>query len=199
MNAGAAQRCDEARARREIGQQQVVHVRVVPAVRGHDRPAQQAACLERRERRVVALPDREPRGRDALGLLELRGEERGDDLARQVRRADVDPGVLVDLAAEELRAVGALLADDLGALDEARVVDEQRAALAGDDVLGLVEAQRAERADRAERLAAVGRQDALRGILDDRESVLRGDREDRVHLAADAGVVHRRRSRASAA
>ena len=49
------------------------------------------------------------------------------------------PRVLVDLAAEELAAVGALLPDDLGALDESRIVDEQRAALAGDDVLRLVE------------------------------------------------------------
>ncbi len=66
-------------------------------------------------------------------------------------------------------AVRALLADDLGALDEARVVDEQRAAFAADDVLGLVEAERAELADRAERPAAVGREDALRGVLDDQQ------------------------------
>ena len=36
----------------------------------------------------------------------------------KVRGADVDPGVLVDLAAKEAAAVGALLADDLGALDQ---------------------------------------------------------------------------------
>ena len=118
-----------------------------------------AFALERLERRVVALPDgAAARAVISLGLLELRPQERRDDLARQIRRADVDPGVLVDLAAEELRAVGALLADDLGALDEARVVDQQRAALAGDDVLGLVEAERRRAAPmRAERPALVAR------------------------------------------
>ncbi|MGC4037790.1 MAG: hypothetical protein QM764_17640 [Chitinophagaceae bacterium] len=70
------------------------------------------------------------------------------------------------------------------------IVDEQRAAFAGDDVLGLVEAQRAERAERAERLAFVRREDALRGVFDDDETVLRCDRVDRVHFARDARVVH---------
>ncbi len=55
----------------------------------------------------------------AVGIFHLRPEEGGGDLAGQVGRADVDPGVLVHLAAEELAAVRALLADDLGALDEA--------------------------------------------------------------------------------
>ena len=84
-------------------------------------------------------------------LLHLRPKEGRDQLARKVGRADVHPRVLVDLAAEELAAVGALFADDLGALDEPRVVDQQRAALARDDVLRLVEATAAEVADRAER------------------------------------------------
>src|SRR6185437_5658506 len=47
----------------------------------------------------------------------------------------------------ELAAVGALLADDLGTLHQFLVVDEQRAALAGGDVLGLVEAERSELSD----------------------------------------------------
>ena len=81
--------------------------------------------LELREGLVVAIPDREAPLGDRVGLLQLRPEERRDDLARQVRRAEVDPGVLVDLAAEELAPVGALLPDDLGALDEPRVVDER--------------------------------------------------------------------------
>jgi len=45
----------------------------------------------RRERRVVTLPDRKPLGRDAFGVLDLRGEERGEDLARQRSADDARP------------------------------------------------------------------------------------------------------------
>ncbi len=72
-----------------------------------------------------------------------------------VRRTEVDPGVLVDLAAEELAAVGALLLDDLGPLDPVRAVDEQRAALAAHHVLRLVEAEAGDVGQRAERPTAV--------------------------------------------
>src|SRR5687768_8946042 len=71
--------------------------------------------------------------------IELRDQDGGEHVARQVARAEVDPGVLVDLAAEEAGAVGALLADDLGALLERAVVHDERAALAARHVLGVVE------------------------------------------------------------
>ena len=72
---------------------------------------------------------------------------------------------------EKPAAVGAFFADDLGAVGEARVVDQQRTAFAGDDVLGFVEAQRAEvRRSLPSARAAIGRQMRLRGVLDDRMS-----------------------------
>ena len=126
---------------------------------------------------VVALPDRAARvAWIASRASSCAEQERREDVGRQIARADVDPGVLVDLAAEEPAAVGALLADDLGALDELRVVDEQRAALAAGEVLGLVEALRRQRAERAERPAAVAAEQAVRVVLDDREAVRCGDR-----------------------
>ena len=131
--------------------EQVVQVRVVAAIARDDRPPDRAGRLEVRERFVVPLPDVEPARRDGVGLLHLRPQERGDDLAGQVRRTEVDPGVLVDLAPEELAAIRALLPDDLGALDEPRIVDQERTALAGDDVLRLVERERRHVPDAAER------------------------------------------------
>jgi len=183
------QRVDEARPRFERRQQQVVHVRVVRAVRRYDRTPQHPLGFQWRGPLVVAVPQRHPPTHDVVGLLQLRGEEGSDDLAGQVRRADIHPCVLVDLPAEELAAVGTFLADDLRAFHQRFVVDQQRAAFARDHILGLVEAQRAQRAERPQRLAAIGREDSLRGVLDHGEAVALRDRHDRVHLAAHARVV----------
>src|SRR5439155_20803579 len=132
--------------------QQIEDVAVVRAMRWPRRPAAVASRLRRRECLVVALPQRQPAGDRRLGILELCVEERRRQLARQERAADIDPVVLRDLAALELDAVGALFPDDLGALEQVLAIDDQGAALAGDDVLGLVEAEGRHRALPAERL-----------------------------------------------
>src|SRR5579872_6499079 len=101
------------------------------------------------------MPDHETSRADLRGIFQLRPQERSNQLARQEGGAHVHPGVLVHLAPEELGTVSAFLPDDLGTLGKLRIVDEQRAALAGYHVLGLVEAQGREVADGAERLALV--------------------------------------------
>ena len=159
-------------ARAPVGEHDPVQVRVVAGAGRDDRAAQHAGALERLERRVVGVPDRQARGGDLRDALELLGQQRRRHVGHEKRRADVDPRVLVDLAAREALAVGALLLQDLGALRPARVVDEQRAALAAGDVLRLVEGERAEVADRAERAAVERRADALRGVLDEQQPVL---------------------------
>ncbi len=54
---------------------------------------------------------------------------------------------------------------------KSQVVDQQRPALAGDDVLGLVEAKRGQLPDAAQRPPLVARHQALRGILDHQQPV----------------------------
>ena len=78
--------------------------------------------------------------------------------------------VLVDLAAEEPRAIGALLLHDLGALDERRVVDQQRTAFAAREVLRLVEAEGRELAVATDRPSAVGRAERVGSVLDQHRS-----------------------------
>lgn len=127
---------------------------------------------------------------DLVERIQLSGEERSEDLRRQVARADVDPRVLVDLAAEEPTAVGALLTDDLGPLAQRRVVDQESPALAALDVLGGVERQGAQVADGPEHSAAVGGAEGMRCVLDDRQTVRCGDGHDGVHLARNPAVVN---------
>src|SRR5579872_5632754 len=108
---------------------------VVPTVRRHDLPTQQAAPLERRQPFVVALPDRHALFGNALGFLELRPQEGSGDLVREKRRADLLPGIFVDLAPEKPAAIRSLLAHDFGTQDKILIAQQQAAGLAGLDVL----------------------------------------------------------------
>ena len=113
------------------------------------------------------------------------------ELAERVGGADIDPGVLVDLSTVEAAAVRALLVDDLGALDEALVVDEKAppSPQLTFFVSWKLSAPRWPMPPSAR--PSTRRTDALRGVLDDEEVVRAASSRRRVHLAADAGVVNR--------
>src|SRR5262249_17411461 len=146
---------------------------------------------ERSEQLVVEAPALQATRSELLCGLELRPEERRVQLTETVRRAEVDPRVLVDLAAKEAAPVGPFVTQDLGALRELRTIDEKRASFTGRDVLGLVEAEGGKVSQTSCGALTVDRSERLRGVLDHRETVASCERADRVHLAGDAGVVHR--------
>src|SRR3990172_13263468 len=114
------------------------------------RQLEQARSGRRAEPGVIALPHRAAPRDHGIGVHELRLQKRSNELARQVRRTDVHPAVFVDFATQEGAAVGAFFANDFGARDEARVVDEQCAAFAAEQVLGFMEAYAAELTDGTE-------------------------------------------------
>ena len=66
-------------------------------------------------------------------MVDVLWKEGREDVAHHVAAAEVDPGILVHLAAEKAGAVRALFADDLGPFDVPGIVDEQCAALAAGD------------------------------------------------------------------
>src|SRR3546814_679591 len=125
------QRRDELRTYLDRREQQVIHMRIVAAFRRHYRSLEQALGLKWCSPFVVTVPDGKAPCGDLAGLLQLGGEERGNDLAWEIGRTHVHPGVLVHLSAKELAAVGALLANDLGALRHGWIVDQQRTTFAG--------------------------------------------------------------------
>ena len=61
-----------------------------------------------RQMLAVEVPDLLAVALDLLALFQLGQQEGCQDVRRQVARADIHPGVLVHLAAEETAAVGAL-------------------------------------------------------------------------------------------
>ena len=82
---------------------------------------------------------------DRLPPLELAEQVGREHIGQPERRSGVLPGVLVDLAQQELPPVRPLVVQHVGAVDVVVAVDDQGTALAADEVLGLVEAQRRER------------------------------------------------------
>lgn len=74
---------------------------------------------------VVVIPDTLPRSLDLLFGLELGVQERGEKVGGAVARSNVDPSILVHLAAEELAAVSTLFADYFGAVDVGGVINNE--------------------------------------------------------------------------
>src|SRR5437879_2550744 len=104
-------------------QEQVIHVIRLLTMARHDWKPNAALCGPVLERHIIALPDLLSARLDARSSLKLRIEKRCEQVGRQIARAHVHPGVLVHLAAEEATPVGALLANDLGALEILRISD----------------------------------------------------------------------------
>src|SRR6266568_7159342 len=61
-------------------------------------------------------------------MFKLRTEKGRQQVRRQIARADIDPGVLVDFAAEKPAPVRSLFPKNLGSLVKLCVIDQQRAA-----------------------------------------------------------------------
>ena len=98
LDAGFSQRPDQSVARGSIVEQQVVDVAVVLAVGRNQRPTESSLRLERAEGGVVPVPKLEAPLGDSVRMLELCPEEGGGNLAQEIGRARIDPGVPVDLA-----------------------------------------------------------------------------------------------------
>jgi len=181
------ERCSSVKAR----QLEIVHVSIGFAIAG-DLVRQNFwwQAIGAKSKPII-IPDLQSFGGDGLGFFHLGQEEGGDQFAGEVGGADIDPGVLVDLAAEELAAVGALFADDLGTISKGRVIDQQGAAFAGDDVLGFMERVASKIADGSQRSPFVGGHHPLGCVFDHQQVVVAGDRHDRVHLAGHTGVMDR--------
>ena len=120
---------------------------------------------------------------------ELDAQDRGQDVRRHPAAALVDPGIAIDVAAQERGAIGAFLAEHLGAPPIARVATDERAAFAADDVLGAVEAEAAEVADGAERGPLPAPAQRVRRVFDHAQPVPRRDRPQPCQVGRASAVV----------
>src|SRR5208282_6621408 len=88
---------------------------------------------------VVILPNALPLRLDGLPYFQLGVEKGRQDVTHHITRANVHPGIFVHLSPKEPAAIRPLFTNDLGPLNQTRVVDEQRAALAAGDILCFME------------------------------------------------------------
>src|SRR5690606_15997182 len=117
--------------------------------------------------------------------LQLRDQDR----TLELREAEVLARAVVLVPAAVRRAANVVQRPRLAV--EVMVVGDEDAALAGRDVLAGLEAERAEIADRADRLALPGGSPCLAGVLEDRDAVLLRHLEDAVHVRRLAADVNR--------
>src|SRR5688572_30706200 len=160
-------------------------------VRRHCGQAHATRCRPITQMQFVVFPDLPAARLHPLPLLELAVQERRKNVGYDVARPDIHPRILVNLPTEELTAVRPFLSQNLGPLDEGRVVDEQRTTLTAREVLRLMEALRRQGAERAERPATIAAKQSVRVVLNHRKAMLLREGHELVHLAADAGVVDR--------
>ncbi len=103
----------------------VIHMRILLAFIGYDRPSKQTTPFQRRQQIVISLPASQPFACDPLSLLQLSPQKGGDYFSRQKRRTYLLPCILINLPPEKLAAIGSFLADDFSPLDVCVLVDEQ--------------------------------------------------------------------------
>src|SRR5271170_2898325 len=176
----------------ERGEYQIKHVISLLALGGNHGQANVVIFLGHAlQMPPVVFPESTPLALDFLSALQLRQQERGQQVGRQITGPDIHPSVLIDLTAEELAAVGALFADDHGAFDHLRIVHHHGSSLTANDVLSLVKALCAQAAEGAGELAFVASKQTVSIVLNHSDTVLARYATDRIHFAGDAGVVHR--------
>ena len=108
-NVRTVQLLDERGATLQIGQQNVVHVCVAPTVGGYHGPANLARRVGLDQPLVLVILQGQALTRDDVRRFHLCPQKGRDDLAWHIRRANIHPRILVDLAAKKLRPVRALL------------------------------------------------------------------------------------------
>ena len=145
---------------------------IVDTVGRHLHALDQTAFLQRRKPCLVLLPAGHASRGDGRALLQLRQQIGGVEFAGKEGGADVHPSIFIHLPPVEAAAIRALFADDFGALHHARIVEDDRAALAHGVVLGLVEAEAAHVAHGAGRAPLVEGTHGLCRILHHSEAVL---------------------------
>src|SRR6266550_7371292 len=139
---------------------------------------------------VIIMPNPPSLVLNLISRFKLRIKKRRQKIRWQVTRPQVQPRVLIHLPAKEAAAVGSFLSNDLGAIEVSRIVDDQRAAFATGEILGLVKALSRQAAEGTQIFAAVLAEQTVRVILHHRDAVLPSHLHNGIHVTADAGVMN---------
>src|SRR6266568_5332658 len=149
-----------------VVEENVKEMKVIFTTLGYTRQAQQTSLFKRTEIAAIKVVNRATAFGNHVLRFQLGQQECAANLARQIRRSDIDPGVFVHFSTNEFAPISPLLADDLSPFDELRPINNQCAAFPANIILGLVKTVRAEVAYRAKCQPIVKSVDPLRRIFD---------------------------------
>src|SRR5438034_1143735 len=125
-------------------------------------------------------------------MFELRTQKSCQQIRRQIARSDIDPVVLIDFAPEKSASICSLFPKNFGSLIKLCVVNQQCAAFSAREILGLMKTESCKLPKGAKVAPAIASVKAMRVIFDHRDVVPAYDRQDHVHFAADARVMHKK-------
>src|SRR5258707_4324382 len=139
---------------------------------------------------VVIFPNAPAFCLDRRPHFELRVEECRQYITHEIARTDIDPGILVHQPAKKSAAVGSLFANDFGALEEAVIVNQQRAAFPTGNGFGFMKALRCQTTEGAQPLSFVFAEQSVSVIFNDRDVFAARDFQDRIHFTSDTCVMN---------
>ena len=123
-------------------------------------------------------------------MFELCAQKRRQQFRRQIARPDIDPVVFVDFAPEKSAPICSLFPKNFSSLIKLCVIDQERAAFSARKIFRFMETESCQLPKRAQIPPAISSVKTMRVIFDDRDCMPACDCQNRVHLAADARVVH---------
>src|SRR6185369_10452623 len=190
MNTSLQKKSKQPAACIEVANQDVIHVGVMNALTKDGRTSQVPTVFHVGQKLMISVPGRQATVCYRVGFLHLGIEKGGNQLARQKRRTDIHPGVLVHFPSEKLATVGPFLSYNFRPLDEAFIVNQQCTAFSGNDVLCLVKAESRHMSDTSERFSLVTAHDSLGGIFYNQQAMLFGSGHDGIHLTGHARIMN---------
>ncbi len=99
--------------------------------------------------------------------------------------------IFVHLSSKKPAAIRSLFTNDLGPFDQARVVDEQRAALAAGDVFGFMKTLGRQATEGAQPAVAKFAKQSMRIVFHHGQAVSGGNPANHIHLATHPGIMDR--------
>src|SRR5205807_1357198 len=121
--------------------------------------------------------------------LQLSIEKSRENLRRQIARTNIHPCVLVHLASKEAASVGSFLSNDFRPRNISRIVNDQSAAFATDEIFSLMKALGGETTIGTQIFAFEFPKQTVRIVLNYRDGVLLSYLCDSIHLAADTSIM----------
>ncbi len=154
-------------------------------------PSEESGIFEGFQGLMIPIPHRFPFSANLGATRPLDFQQRRQQIARHVAASGIHPRILIDFTTDERAAIGSFFTKDLGSGHHRVIADQQGAALATSDILGIVKAERPEIAQSTQRLAVPIGVDSLRRVLNHGQTSIPRKGHQGIHIARHSGVVNR--------